>query len=116
MTKKKSFTILFSLFFVFTMFLPLIPMIPIIEDKQNNSIINDEPDLELTTKNTSVIEQGSATGTGNSQSLTMTCTSVDQFVNHNSTNDFNITANNWNLTNGFLNFTDIYSPEAVRII
>jgi len=116
MNKKQSFSIGFTLFLVVSVFLPLINISP--------AIISDAPqqfggspensDLDLGVKNSSKIEEGTASGTGNDQTLTMTCEKNATLTNYNSTDDFNVTTGDWNVTQAYLNFTDIFTQKFTK--
>ena len=56
-------------------------------------------------------QQISTTTTGNDQILTMTCKKNEVFSNYDSINDFNVITENWNVTQTYLKFTDIFGEE-----
>ncbi|NHI91309.1 MAG: hypothetical protein EAX96_02315, partial [Candidatus Lokiarchaeota archaeon] len=120
MIKKRLIALIFSFFFIFSIFIPFIPISPLINNISQEGVTQDknEPiekiidtDLDLATKNSSIISQGSAIGTGNPQTVTLTCEKNQTLTNYNSTNDFNITTSGWNMTQAYLNFTEIFAPN-----
>ncbi|NHI92079.1 MAG: hypothetical protein EAX96_06210 [Candidatus Lokiarchaeota archaeon] len=116
MTKKKGFTLIFTIFFLLSMFLPLIPMIPFINSNNTDSIDSINDPLDLFTKNSSKISQGSATGTGNNQTLLLTCEKNEIFSFYNTSIDIPIPTSNWNVSQGYFNFSSINASLFHKII
>ena len=120
MNKKRIITLIFSFFFIFSIFIPLVPITPLINNKSQEGVTQDgsdpiekiiDDDLDFTTQNSSTISQGTALGTGNPQTLTLTCKMNQTLTNYNSTDDFNVSTGDWNITQTYLNFTDIFGEN-----